>query len=62
MAWVFFWPGMAAPINAQVCLPSGHLADPWLATVAPLEPEPTRSFRMVVMVSSWAWVTGVWVS
>ena len=49
-------------MRAQVCLPSGHLEAPWLDTVAPLEPEPTRSFRMVTMVSSSAEETGVWVS
>ncbi len=35
---------------------------PWLATVAPLAPPAsTRLLRMVTMVSSCAWLTGVWV-
>ncbi len=49
-------------MRAQEWVPSGHLDEPWLATVAPLEPLPTRSFRMVMIVSSSAEVTGVWVS
>ena len=62
ISWVFFCPGIWAPMRAQEWVPSGHLDDPWLATVAPLDPLPTRSLRMVMMVSSSAELTGVWVS
>ena len=58
---MFFCPGTEAPMSAQRWTLSGQVAVPWLDTVAPLEP-PTRSFRMVVMVSSSAWETGVCVS
>ncbi len=40
---------------------SGQVDVPWLDTVAPLE-APTRSLRMVVMVSSSADETGLLVS
>ena len=51
ICWVFFSPGICTEIWFF----------PWLATVAPLVPALTRLFRMVTMVSSWAWLTGVWV-
>ena len=53
---------LGADEGAGVGARPGTWTMPWLATVAPLEPLPTRSLRMVMMVSSSAWVTGVWVS
>ena len=59
---MFRCPGMDAPMRAHLWTPSEQVVVPWLATVAPLDPEPTRSFKMVTIVSSSVAVTGVWVS